>query len=175
MNSRITGKCRSLSFLAFRRWTSLVGCCRKAQFQGARAAAREEQFSQLLDDFNNDRLPFLEPTSEMQKGLELLQHFTQQIEELQIKIEETAEGPDRDKIIQEGEGMAKARRSVFEAVVVADISRRVKDTDYDPELVALPPPARNFKQKLARLFVSRGLFRQLNFGQRALLIVHLLC
>ena len=65
-------------------------------------------------------------------------------------------------------------QEAFRALVITDIDRRI---DVSPLAVLegdIPRPARGLREKLGRVFISRGLLRQLSWGQRGLLLVNLL-
>src|SRR5262249_55461938 len=45
---------------------------------------------------------------------------------------------------------------------------------HDPDLIGMSPPARGWPEKIGRVFISRGMFRHLGLGQRALLVANIL-
>ncbi len=148
---------------------------RKAQFEVAQRTAIAHQFSQLVDRFNDGSLPPIEPTGSMKEAMTRIAAHSQHIESLKDQLREATENGEVDRVATVSasiETTEHRRDQIFQELVHEDLARRIEVPEYDPDMIATPPPARSLLQKLGRIFVSRGMFRQLNLGQRGLLLLN---
>ena len=147
---------------------------RRAQFANARAALISDKFERLVEQFNKGELPPLPPSAEMQPEVARLQELDGEIAGLVQQLEAAENDRARDQIKIRAQPLLDERRAMLERVVRMDLMRRIEVPPYDPDLVGMPPPARSLRQKVGRVFVSRGMFRHLGLGQRALLVANVL-
>jgi hypothetical protein len=147
---------------------------RRAQFAEARNALVRAQIDRLIEQFNRNELPNLEPTAEMKPELERLAMQSNRIGQVEQEIETTDDPIKREELQALLKQLVDSRRSMFENLARMDILRRVEVPAYDPDLVGLPPPPKSISEKVGRIFISRGVFRYLGKGQRALLVASML-
>jgi hypothetical protein len=147
---------------------------RRAQFAEARNALVRAQIDRLIEQFNRNELPTLEPTAEMKPEFERLAMQSNRVGQVEQEIEATDDPIKREELQALLKQLADSRRSMFENLARMDILRRVEVPPYDPDLVGLPPPPKSISEKVGRIFISRGVFRYLGKGQRALLVASML-
>src|SRR5260370_4822585 len=147
---------------------------RQAKFAEARNALVRAQIDRLIERFNRNELATLEPTAEMKPELERLAMQSNRVGQVEQEIEATDDPIKREELQALLKQLADSRRSMFENIARMDILRRVEVPPYDPDLVGLPAPPKSISEKVGRIFISRGVFRYLGKGQRALLVASML-
>jgi hypothetical protein len=147
---------------------------RRAQFAQARNALIEAQIDRLVEQFNRGELPALEPTAEMKPEIGRLAALEEQAHEVEREIEGVDDSVKQEQLKARLKQLSDSRRGAFENIARIDILRRVEVPPYDPDLVGVPPAPRSLSEKISRVFISRGMFRYLGIGQRALLVTSLL-
>jgi hypothetical protein len=146
---------------------------RRAQFSGARSRIIQDKFRALAEEFKRGELAPIDPSPEMIPFIQRLQAIDPQITSFDEQLSAAQNDTDRDNLNAVLARLRQERGAVLDRLVTIDLLRRIEIPPYDPDLIA-PPPPRSFGQKLARIFVSRGMFRQLGLGQRALLLLSIL-
>lgn len=147
---------------------------RRGQFAKARAAILQKQFDDLVEQFNRGELPPREPTPEMAKTIAAIQAVDSRIEAIVGDEDGKTASALSDDAVQRLRDLKADRQSLFHHLVTQDIMRRIEVPAHDPDVVGTPRPARSLMQKIVRIFVSRGMFRQMSLGQRALLVLSVL-
>ena len=147
---------------------------RKAQFEQARAALMQDEFNRLLNEFNEGVLPPLEPTAAMKELISRVEALNAHDKEITQRVAAAETEADRMELTRLHFQLDSERKATLERLLTVDLLRRIEIPAHDPDLIGLPPPPRTFLEKAGRIFISRGMFRHLGLGQRALLVLSLL-
>jgi hypothetical protein len=147
---------------------------RRSQFTNARQALFQDKLNRLIGEMNDGTLPPMEPTSDMIALAEKIGAIDSEILKTAKTLDEAETDEKKEAARAALAQLAEARGPLVQSFVARDLIRRVEVPPLDPDLIDLPPPARSLWQKIGRIFVSRGMFRQLSLGQRALLLLNLI-
>jgi uncharacterized protein YaiL (DUF2058 family) len=135
---------------------------------------RMAQAEELLNKFKEGTLPELEPNETMQRIGGILGALKIKQQEVEQAFATASDEKEKARLAREREDLASDEQEAFRAYVSIDIERRIEVSPLEALEGDIPRPARTLPERIGRFLVSRGLLRQLNWGQRGLLALNLL-